>query len=308
MSPVRPSNLVTLREVLAVAQRDGYAIGSFSPRYPRMIQPVLRAAEAAGSPVIVQISQKDMTRCGVDVAAFADAFYATLADERVGVPAVLHLDHTHDVAIVERAIDAGFTSVMIDASDLPLEGNVAATRAVVEMGHARGVSVEGEIGTLGAYAFSETDESSASTLTDPDEAGRFARDSGVDAMAVSIGTVHGVRSGSTVTLDLARLAAIRARTAVPLVLHGGSGVSAEALGAAIDVPGGGVSKVNLATDLELAMLEALGSSERMVDAQIAALGGAELEAARRAVERVTMEKMTRFLRSAGRSRSPELGL
>lgn len=300
-SVVRPVNVPTLAELLPAAQRAGYAVGSFSPRYPRMILPVLRAAQALESPAIVQISQKDMTRCGVGVEEFAQAFYDTMAAERVSVPVALHLDHTHDLDIIRRAIAASFSSVMIDASDLPLEENIALTSGVVELGHAGGVSVEGEVGTLGAYAFSETDESYTSTYTDPEEAGRFARETGVDALAISIGTMHGVRNGSSVTLDLERLAEIRKRTSVPLVLHGGSGVPASAMAAAIGVPGGGISKVNLATDLELAMLEAIGSKRRLTDSDVRALGPEDLAAAQAAVERVTREKMTTFLLSAGRA-------
>jgi ketose-bisphosphate aldolase len=303
----RPDNLLTLREVLGVAQREGYAVGSFSPRYPRMIEPILRAAQDHASPVIVQISHKDMTRCRVDLEAFAEAFYGALRSEGTAVPVVLHLDHTHDAGMIERAIDAGFTSVMIDASDRPLDDNVALTRAIVAMGHDRGVSVEGEIGTLGAYAFSETDETSESSLTDPVEAGRFADESGVDAMAVSIGTKHGTKDGDSVTLDIPRLAAIRARTSVPLVLHGGSGVPADVLAAAIAVPGGGVSKVNVATDLERAMLAALAHPQRMVDEEIEALAADVLAAARESVQRVTSEKMRSFLLSAGRARRREVG-
>ncbi|HLU83092.1 MAG TPA: class II fructose-bisphosphate aldolase [Trueperaceae bacterium] len=297
----RPDNVITLARLLPTAQQGGYAVGSFSPRYPRMILPILRAAQALASPAIVQISQKDLSRCGVDLEAFARAFYDTVASEGVSVPLTLHLDHTHDLDIIGRAIDASFTSVMIDASDRPLDENIAVTAAVVEQGHAVGVSVEGEIGTLGAYAFSETDESSSSTLTDPEEAGRFARESGVDALAVSIGTMHGVRDGATVALDIERLTAIRRVTDVPLVLHGGSGVPAAAMAAAVGIAGGGVSKVNLATDLELAMLAAIGSSRRLTDSDIEALDAAGLAAARAAVERVTREKMTSFLLSAGRA-------
>ena len=303
MSDVHPGNLRTLVELLPIAQREGYAIGSFSPRYPRMIAPVLRAAEALASPLIVQISQKDMTRCGVAVDAFADAFFHALEEERVTVPVTLHLDHTHDTAIIEQAIAAGFSSVMIDASDLPFDENVAKTRSVVDFGHARDVSVEGELGTIGAYTFSETDQSDAVTYTDPQEVRRFAEETGVDALAVSIGTMHGVKRGMEITLDIARLEAIRAETDIPLVLHGGSGVPADVMNAAIRIAGGGVSKVNVATDLERAMLAAVGSEERMVDAQIEALGPDALQRARDAVERVTREKIRHFLLSEGRARA-----
>lgn len=301
VSATKAVNVVTLTGVLPDAQAGGYAVGSFSPRYPSMIVPVLRAAQALSSPAIVQISQKDMIRCGVEVEDFAAEFFRAVAAEKTSVPLVLHLDHTHDLETIERAIRSSFTSVMIDASDQPLERNVEMTRGVVELGHAAGVSVEGEIGTLGAYAFSETDETYNSTMTEPEEAGRFARESGVDAMAVSIGTMHGVRDGATVALDIERLAGIRRLTEVPLVLHGGSGVPVEAMAAAIAVPGGGVAKVNLATDLELAMLAALGSKRRLRDEELMAFDDELLENARAAVERVTREKMSDFLLSAGRA-------
>jgi fructose-bisphosphate aldolase class II len=266
-----------------------------------MIQPILRAAQALASPVIVQISQKDMTRCGVAVTHFAEVFFRSLQEEQVTVPVALHLDHTEDPALIDCAIAVGFSSVMIDASHLPLAENIAATSAVVERGHRSGVSVEGELGIIGAYSFSETDESSQVSYTDPDEAEQFIWETGVDALAVSVGTVHGTRTGSATPVDLARLAAIRARTKVPLVLHGGSGVSAEVLNAAVRLPGGGVSKVNLATDLERAMLAALGSKERLVDAQIEALDAEALARARAAVERVTREKISYFLLSQGQA-------
>lgn len=294
-------NVVTLDELLPTAQRHGFAVGSFSPRYPRMIPPLLRAAQRLGSPLIVQISQKDMARCRVAVAPFAEAFYGYLEALAIAVPVALHLDHTASFTVIEAAIDAGFSSVMIDASDHPLAENIARTREVADFAHARGVSVEGELGTIGAFGFSETEASDEVTMTDPEQVEPFVRGARVDALAVSVGTVHGVREGSVVALDTQRLVRIRERTHVPLVLHGGSGVPASALERAIRVPGGGVSKVNLATDLELAMLRALGSRERLVDAQIEALPEAALRAAQAAVEGVVEEKMTRHLLSAGRA-------
>lgn len=295
----KPENVLTLRELLPVAQQRGFAVGSFSPRYPKMIPPILRAAQRLSSPLIVQISQKDMTRCGVAVLPFAEAFYRHLRDHEITVPVTLHLDHTEEPAVIEAAIDAGFSSVMIDASDRPLADNIAQTRAVAEIAHARGVSVEGELGTIGAFGFSETEATDEAAMTDPGQVEGFVRGAQVDALAVSVGTVHGVREGSSVTIDVERLRLIRERTEVPLVLHGGSGISAAALTAAIRVPGGGVSKVNLATDLELAMLRALGSEVRLVDAQIEALSAAELKRAQAAVERVVEEKIATYLLSGG---------
>lgn len=297
----KPENVLTLKEMLSPAERGGYAVGSFSPRYPLMIPPVLRAGEATRSPLIVQISQKDMSRCGVGVGEFAAAFYHYLERERITVPVALHLDHTEESAIIKEAIAAGFSSVMIDASDKSLEDNIATTRAVADYAHEHGVSVEGELGTIGAFSFSETEESDEVHYTDPEEVERFARHADIDALAVSVGTVHGVSDKEAVTIDIMRLRAIRERTGVHLVLHGGSGIAATVMHQAIRLPGGGVSKVNLATDLERAMLAALGSETRLVNADIEALPAAALARARAAVESVTREKISRVLLSAGRA-------
>ncbi len=291
--------LLTLAAMLPVAQEHGFAVGSFSPRYPSMISPVLRAGEALASPLIVQISQKDMTRCGVDVAAFAEAFFK--AAEGSSIPLTLHLDHTEDEAVIHAAIAAGFSSVMIDASDRPLEENIRVTRAVADYAHAQGVSVEGELGTIGAFGFSETEAKDEATLTDPAEVRRFVAESRVDALAVSVGTVHGVRSGSHVTIDLEHLSRLRAETPIPLVLHGGSGIPSAVLNEAIRLPGGGVSKVNLATDLELAMLGALGSKARLTNAQLEEASASAIRDAQDAVEAVVRDKLERYLLSAGQA-------
>ncbi|CAN5885235.1 class II fructose-1,6-bisphosphate aldolase [soil metagenome] len=298
----RPANVLTLKELLAPTGRHGYAVGSFSPRYPRMIAPILRAAQALASPAIVQISHKDMTRCGVSVEPFAEAFYRLSEELEVTVPVTLHLDHTEDRAVIEEALAAGFTSVMIDASDLPLEENIAVTRAVADLAHACGVSVEGELGTLGAYGFSETEASESFLYTDAVDVARFVEESAVDALAVSVGTVHGVSADKPMTIDVERLKAIRAQTRIPLVLHGGSGVEAEMMHRALHITGGGVSKVNLATDLELAMLDALYSKERLVDKQIEALDDDALKRAQDAIEKVVREKISRVLLSEGKAR------
>ena len=298
--PPAPKTLVTLKAALAVAERQGYALGSFAPRYTAMIRPILRAAERARSPAIVQISQREMERYGVTPAAFGDAFFRALEAEGSTVPVVLHLDHTFEMPVIEAAIAAGFTSVMIDQSAAPFTDNVRVTRAVVAYAHARGVSVEAELGRIGTTDFVETEEDEEQ-FTDPDEAGRFVAETGVDALAVAVGTAHGHYTTRKPRVDLARLMAIRARTPVHLVLHGGSGVPANMIQAAVRLPGGGISKVNIATDLEHAMLTALGRTERMTDAACRALPERELRLAQDAVERVVAEKIEAFLGSRDRA-------
>src|SRR5215211_7370945 len=138
------SRLRTLNEVLAPAERSGYAVGSFSPRTTTMIKPVLCAGQAARSPLIVQISQKELTRYQITPAYFAQEFFAQVEREYITVPVVLHLDHTREFPVIQDAIAAGFSSVMIDASEKPLDENISTSRQVVEYARVRGVSVEAE--------------------------------------------------------------------------------------------------------------------------------------------------------------------
>ncbi len=299
-APKTHGNVFTLREVLGEAERGGYAVGSFAPRYTAMIRPVLRAGEEARSPLIVQISQKELSRAAIALHEFAAEFYAALGDEGISIPVVLHLDHTKDPGVVRAAISAGFTSVMIDASERPLWENIAITREIVAYARVRGVSVEAELGKIGTTDFVETD-ADEELYTNPQEAEVFVRETEVDALAVSVGTAHGVYEVRQPKIDYERLAAIRRLTSVPLVLHGGSGVPAEMMGRAIRMPGGGISKVNIATDLEVACLGALGRKDRMLDAECSALPIEKLEKARAAVQRTAMEKITNFLDSRGRS-------
>jgi len=294
-----------LKTVLSLAERGGFAVGAFAPRYVSMILPILRAGEQTQSPLIVQISQKELQRYGIPVQAFADAFYAAVAEESTTVPVVLHLDHTRDIAVIKDAIAAGFTSVMIDASEQALDDNIATTREVVEYAHAHGVSVEAELGKIGTTDFVETDRDEE-MYTDPREAERFVRETECDALAVSVGTAHGVYKVRQPRVDYNRLRQIRSRTPVHLVLHGGSGVPAEMVTGAIRLEGGGVSKVNIATDLELAVLGSLGREERMTDAECRALPPEQLEAARAAVQATVVEKIRHFLGSEGRARDFEL--
>src|SRR3954449_1152042 len=127
----KPENLHTLATALENAARGGYAIGSFAPRYTSMIAPVLRAGQKTGSPLIVQVSQRELTRYGIDCAMFSAAFFAAMQTERITVPVVLHLDHTFEKPVIVSAIDAGFTSVMIDQSEKPLEENIRVTVDIV---------------------------------------------------------------------------------------------------------------------------------------------------------------------------------
>lgn len=289
-----------LAPVLATATEHGFAVGSFAPRYTSMIRPILRAGQNLESPIIVQISQREMERYGISPAEFGDAFKEALDQEQPSVPVVLHLDHTFELPVIEAAIDAGFTSVMMDGSALSFEENVEISRQATEIAHRRGVSIEAELGKIGTTDFVETDDD-VELYTDPGEAALFVDRTGVDALAVSVGTAHGHYVVRQPKVDLDRLQLIRQATSVHLVLHGGSGVPAKMIQEAVSLPGGGISKVNIATDIEAALLAAIGRSERMSNLQCSTLPLNERRLAEQAVEELVSEKITAYLLSQGRS-------
>lgn len=290
--------LLPVNEMLRKAQEGRYGIGSFSARNTYLIEYVLKAAQNTQSPVIVQISANEFNWFEVTAKEFAQSFYA-IADQ-YRVTAALHLDHTKDIAIIRDAIDAGFTSVMIDASAKELEENIALTKETVAYAHARNVCVEAELGRIGATDKLETD-TDENLYTDPEEARRFVEETGVDTLAVSIGTAHGVYPVTNPRIDLERLTQIRRQLSIPLVLHGGSGLPPQTVREAIRIPGGGVSKINIATDLEQAFLASLGC-ERKTNAQILAMDPVQLHLAGEAVMRVVEDKILHFVESGGKEK------
>jgi ketose-bisphosphate aldolase len=297
---VRPSNVSNLNPVLSAAEQGSYAVGSFSPRYTAMIKPVLQAAQALNSPLIVQISQRELARHEIEPQAFGDEFYAQLNDQQITVPVVLHLDHTKEFGVIQAAIEAGFMSVMLDASEKPFDENVATSREVVEYAQPLGVSIEAELGRITTTDYVETADDEE-LYTVPGEAAQFVEQTGIDALAVSVGTAHGVYLVRQPKIDLDRLRAIRALTDVHLVLHGGSGVPGEMIADAVRIPGGGVSKVNIATDLELAALGVLGRDHFMTNAEMNSLPEADRQRAQQAVYEVVQDKIQNFLKSGGRA-------
>jgi ketose-bisphosphate aldolase len=296
----KPKNVFTLKQMLEKAEKGGYAVGSFAPRYTDMIRSILRAGEKTKSPLIVQISQKELVRYGVTPAEFGQEFYTAIQEENITVPVVLHLDHTKELSVIKEAIEAGFTSVMIDASEHPLEENIAISREAAEYAHSKGVSVEAELGKIGTTDFVETD-TDEELYTDPNEAQRFVAETKADALAVSVGTAHGVYVVREPKVDFDRLKAIRSLTPVHLVLHGGSGVPSEMIKEATKLPNGGISKVNIATDLEVSLLEALGKEDRMTNAECKALSKDDSNKAQSAVEQTVVDKITNFLGSENKA-------
>lgn len=241
--------LVTGTELLLDAQEKGYAVGAFNVNNMEIIQAIIEAAEETKSPVILQASQGGLKYAGLEYIATL----GKLAAEKSSVPVALHLDHGTDFGQVMGCIRNGFSSVMIDASQYPLEENIARTKKVIEVAHAVGVTVEAELGKIGGTEDDITVDERDATFTDPEEAKRFVEETGVDYLAVAVGTAHGVYQGEP-KLDFDRIKALRQAVDVPLVLHGSSGVPYEALKKAISL---GISKVNIDTDIRISFANAV---------------------------------------------------
>ncbi|GGO26056.1 class II fructose-bisphosphate aldolase [Deinococcus humi] len=292
---------LTLAEMLPEAQRDRYAVAAFSARYRACVRPVLQAAIDLRSPVIIEISQRELGWFGLTPLDFRTAVEQAARDLASNVPLCLHLDHSWDDHVIKAAIEAGFSSVMIDASAQPFEDNVRQTRQIVTYAHERGVSVEAELGKLTTTDRLET-EGDEALYTVPEEALEFVERTGCDVLAVSIGTAHGVYPVKNPKIDFDRLAAIRQLLPQTLlVLHGGSGLPAETVHRAIELPGGGISKMNIATDLENALLQAMGGLKRMTSAELDAQESALLARGLEAVNAEARDKIEHFVRSAGRA-------
>jgi fructose-bisphosphate aldolase class II len=291
---LKVNNVSSLTKVLAVATKNQFAVGSFSSRSTKMIAPILRAAQEKNSAVIVQTSEKEQERYGINLAEFSREFYRVIQEENITIPAVLHLDHTKDFNVIAKAIEVGFTSVMIDASEQSYKENIEITKKVIEFAHSKGVTVEAELGKIGTTDFIETDVDEE-VFTDPEEAKRFVEETGVDALAVSVGTSHGVFFVKDPKIDIDRLKEIRALTSVPLVLHGGSGTPLEMIKNAIQIPNGGICKVNIASDLEHTMIKTLNRAKYVTEKEWAELPTETLTLVQNAVQNVVEDKIENFL-------------
>ncbi|MBI3771088.1 MAG: class II fructose-bisphosphate aldolase [Gammaproteobacteria bacterium] len=214
--------LVNMRELLYHAYSNHYAVGAFDIVSLDFLQGVLRGAEQCRAPVILNFVVPQFKYYDFELLIAA----AVAGARRSSVPVALHLDHAPDLECVVRGIRHGCNSVMIDGSQLSFEQNVELTRAVVQTAHACGIPVEGELGVLAGYAGDDSAEETQGIYTSPDEARLYVRQTKVDFMAVSIGTAHGIRQGQfRFELDLERLAHINRLVGVPLVIHGGSGLT-----------------------------------------------------------------------------------
>ncbi|MBQ7404021.1 MAG: class II fructose-bisphosphate aldolase [Lentisphaeria bacterium] len=253
--------LVNLKEMLKDASCRKYAVGMFDVSDLEMIRAVAEEAEALRSPVILGALGPDLEGERLEY-WFA---LAKLAAERSSVPVCIHLDHANTLEQVKRAADIGFSSVMLDASASPFEENISRSKEVVDAVQKLGITVEAELGHVGNgwVGSGEGSESGPDMLTEPEKVAEFVERTGVDALAVSIGTAHGVYIKAP-ELDIERLDKITACSDIPLVLHGGSGTPEDQMSRAI---AHGISKVNIYSEMltawNSAMLEELKALPHM---------------------------------------------
>lgn len=282
--------LVPVSRLLEQASRGGYAVGAFNTNNLEIVQGIVEAAEEMDSPVILQASQGAIKYAGLEyIVAMVRA-----ASEQVKVPVALHLDHGTSFEQAVMCIRAGFSGVMFDGSKYPLQENITKTIEVVRVAKPVGVSVEAELGKIGGTEDDITVSAAEAMMTVPEEAAEFVEKTGVDALAVAIGTAHGPYKGEP-RLDFQRLQAIRKLVDVPLVLHGASGVPETAIQEAIKI---GITKINIDTDLRqsfsAAVAKVLAEKPEEYDPRKI------LGPGREALKQVVKEKITLF-GSAGRA-------
>jgi fructose-bisphosphate aldolase class II len=276
--------LATTGELVTRAAAARSAVAAFNIITLEHVEAVITGAESLDAPVVLQVSENAVTFRHGRLHPLARA--AVAAAERAAVPVALHLDHVKSDDLLRQAADAGFGSVMYDAAHLPYADNLAATRTAAEWAHSQGLWIEAELGEVGGKdGEPPLDAHAPGARTDPAEARAFVTDSGVDALAVAIGSAHAMTE-RTATLDHDLLKRLATTLDVPLVLHGSSGVRDEELTAAV---AGGIAKVNVGTALNLAMTgairEYLAAHPEAVDSRTYLSAGrdAMVEAARRII-------------------------
>jgi len=238
-------SLITLKQALAIAEKEGIAIGAFNIGNYESLKAVIDTAAEENLPVIIQIfnrlfndtKARDMAALVKDMAKYVD------------IPVVLHLDHGKTYEQVEKAVSYGFTSVMIDGSELPMEENIALTQKVVALAHLNGISVEAELGKVLPKDSTEV----SNFLTVPEEAKYFAEVTHIDALAVAIGTAHGFYK-ETPVIDIERLKVINSLIDIPIVLHGGTGTPDDDVKKSIQ---NGIRKINIATELHKTYIDGI---------------------------------------------------
>jgi fructose-bisphosphate aldolase class II len=265
--------LTNSKEILVDAQKNGYAIGHFNTSDLEITKAIIQAGQVMKSPIIVATSEKAISYAGLEELAEIIKIEA----EKVSVPVILHLDHAKSFEICERAIQNGYTSIMIDGSDLEYNENVQLTQKVVKFAHRFGIPVEGEIGAIGGQK-----------LTDPDEASYFAKNTSVDSLAVAIGNNHGIPIPGE-KLDFTRLTEIRKQVSIPLILHGASSTPVDDIKKAI---ASGICKINIDTDIKIAFTNSL---KEFINANQNSFDPKEMiGTASQSVEKVVIDKIKLF--------------
>ncbi|BAM12440.1 fructose-bisphosphate aldolase [Helicobacter cinaedi PAGU611] len=262
--------LVSGIEILNKAHREGYGVGAFNFVNFEMLNAIFMAADVAKSPIIVQASEGAIKYMGIDMAV---GLVKILSNRYSHIPVALHLDHGTSFESCKKAVDAGFTSVMIDASHHPFKENLEMTKEVVAYAHSKGVSVEAELGRLMGIEDNISVDEKDAVLINPDEAEEFVKATQVDYLAPAIGTSHGAfKFKGEPKLDFERLQEVKVRTNIPLVLHGASAIPDYVREAFLATGGdlkdskgvpfaflqeavkGGINKVNIDTDLRIAFI------------------------------------------------------
>ncbi|MDR2340273.1 MAG: class II fructose-bisphosphate aldolase [Deltaproteobacteria bacterium] len=271
--------VTTTERLLLAAMRGGYAVGAFNAENMELAQAIVQAAEELRAPVILQTTPGTIRYGSPSLYHDMIAAIATPA----GVPVAIHLDHGDSFAMAVMALRAGYSSIMIDGSRLPLAENIALTKSVVDACHPNGIPVEGELGRVGGKE--DDSEDGGQGYTDPDEAEEFVAGTGVGSLAVGVGTAHGVYAKKPV-LNKGLISVLAKRLGLPLVLHGGSGLEP---GEIRDCIVRGIAKVNFATELRAAYTEAvrrhLAENPNVVDPKKFGAPG------RDAVRALVMERM-----------------
>lgn len=275
------------RSLLKKAQNEHFAIGAFNTSNLEITKAIFFAAQKLHSPVILQTSEKEALHGLISKIATLIRKFA----EDVDIPVALNLDHSHSFEMIQKCIAAGYTSVMIDGSNLSFDKNIALTKRVVVYAHKRRIPVEGELGVVPTpkkfvkVAVKESEREKL--MTDPDQAQEFVKKTGIDFLAVAIGNAHGIYKGKP-KLDFRRLRDIKSKVNIPLVLHGGSGISSYDIKKAIRF---GICKINVNTELRLAFSNALrkilASKKAFIPYQI-------MKPAEKAVEKIVFEKIKIF--------------
>ena len=276
--------LVSMNEFLPKAKANKFAVGQFNMNNLEFAQAITDAAIEEKSPFIFGVSEGALKYMGIEyTVAIAEA-----AAKKSGLPIALHLDHGSNFDIAMKCIRAGFSSVMFDGSHHPYEENIKLTKEIVKAAHAMGVSVEGELGTIGGVEDDLSVDEASAQLAKPEEAIRFYEETGVDALAIAVGTAHGMYKGE-VKIHYDIIEAVVAKIPVPIVLHGGSGVPDDMIRKAIQA---GAGKINVNTENQVActaqIREVLAKDANIIDPR------KYLTPARAAMKQVVQEKIRLF--------------